>query len=257
MENKLDLPDPSSCHFYHTVELPDGRRFEGEWDLRGGIDDYLGHVDFQGKRVLDVGAANGFLSFSMEKRGASEVISYDLDPERDWDVVPYASYDHKAWLKRRKKHTRKVNNAYWLCHRAFQSKAKLVHGSVYHLPLDLGQFDVSVLGSILLHLREPWGALQSVAAATKETIIVVEKLPRRYSFLKYLPGLEMPWMTFLPDAKKHDPIATWWILTPSAICRMLGVLGFGDTQVRFHTQPLEGKRQQLYTVVARRSQIPH
>jgi len=242
-----------NCYFYHSVDLPDGRKLAGEWDLRDGIEEYLGRVDFRGKRVLDVGAANGFLSFSIEKRGAKEIISFDLDPDGEWDVVPYAGMDFQSWLQSRKAHIGKLNNGYWYCHRAFKSKAKLLHGTVYDLPPDIGKVDIAVVGSILLHLRDPWTALRNILAITRETVIIVEKLPRRYLPLKYFRKLDVPWITFLPDSRRHDPIDGWWILTPSAIRRMIGVLGFQESRVTFHKQPLQGKKQQLFTVVGSRT----
>ena len=51
----------------------------GEWDLRANVRAYLGGVALQGKRVLEIGTASGFLCFAMERMGA-EVISYDLSP---------------------------------------------------------------------------------------------------------------------------------------------------------------------------------
>ena len=58
----------SDCFFYHTMELPGIGVVEGQWDLRGRLDDYLGGVPLVGRRVLDVGSASGFLSFEMEKK---------------------------------------------------------------------------------------------------------------------------------------------------------------------------------------------
>lgn len=57
------------CYFYQTVELPGYGILNGEWDLRDGVDAYLGNYSFKGKRVLEVGTANGYLCFEMEKRG--------------------------------------------------------------------------------------------------------------------------------------------------------------------------------------------
>ena len=72
----------TQCYFYHTIDLPESGTIEGNWDSRAGLHEYLGNFDFRGKRVLDVGTANGILSFWMEKHGA-EVISFDLDKEGD------------------------------------------------------------------------------------------------------------------------------------------------------------------------------
>ena len=46
-------------------------------DLRGREDSYLGRYDFNGKRVLEFGPANGGLTFWMEQQGA-EVVALDL-----------------------------------------------------------------------------------------------------------------------------------------------------------------------------------
>src|SRR5438094_8067518 len=71
------------------MELPGHGVIEGrDWDLRGGIDEYLGKVDFAGQRVLEIGPASGFLTFEMEKRGA-DVVSVEVTAEHGWDFVPY------------------------------------------------------------------------------------------------------------------------------------------------------------------------
>ncbi len=51
------------CHFYHTIEIPGFRPVEGEWDLRNRVEDYLGHAEFKGKRVLEIGTASGVLGY--------------------------------------------------------------------------------------------------------------------------------------------------------------------------------------------------
>ena len=71
------------------MDLPQIGTVHGDWDLRDTIDDYLGHFDFTGKRCLDIRAAGGFLSFEMERRGAREVVSMDLEPAQPMDYVPY------------------------------------------------------------------------------------------------------------------------------------------------------------------------
>jgi hypothetical protein len=57
----LTVDRPEDCFFYHKVHIPGVGDVGEQWDLRASIDDYLGRFDFRGKRVLDVGAAAGFL----------------------------------------------------------------------------------------------------------------------------------------------------------------------------------------------------
>ena len=61
--------NPDDYHFYHAIDLPGIGEMPGEWDLRHAPDEYLGNVVVTNKRVLDMGTANGFLSFHMESKG--------------------------------------------------------------------------------------------------------------------------------------------------------------------------------------------
>ena len=80
------------CYFYHTCEIPGFGLVTGEWDLRGHESEYLGGVSFNGKSVLEVGPASGYISFWMEDNGAN-VTAYDLDINRKWDFVPFHDVD--------------------------------------------------------------------------------------------------------------------------------------------------------------------
>jgi 2-polyprenyl-3-methyl-5-hydroxy-6-metoxy-1,4-benzoquinol methylase len=71
------VDDPSQCDFYHSMRIPGVGEVEGQWDLRPGVAAYLGGIPLRDRRVLDLGAADGFLSFHMEDEGA-EVVSYHL-----------------------------------------------------------------------------------------------------------------------------------------------------------------------------------
>src|SRR5437870_33821 len=84
------VTDPASCRWYHTMDLPELGTVGGNgWDLRATIDDYLGRFDFTGMRCMDIGSASGYLTFELERRGARQVVSVDVDAERHcWDIVP-------------------------------------------------------------------------------------------------------------------------------------------------------------------------
>jgi 2-polyprenyl-3-methyl-5-hydroxy-6-metoxy-1,4-benzoquinol methylase len=168
------ITDLNDCYFYHTTDVPGYGLLEGEWDLRQGIRAYLGDVDFHGKRVLELGTASGFVCFHMEREGA-DVVGYDLSEHQSWDVVPYAQYSYEDFLQKRKEHIRRINNAFWLCHRAFGSHSTVVYGDVYSIPEGIGQVDISTSCSILLHVRDPFLALQKTLALTRETVIVTER----------------------------------------------------------------------------------
>ncbi len=118
-------PDPSieECYFYHSMTLPGHGEVQGEWDLRGREREYFGNVELAGRKVLEIGTASGHLCFWMEQQGA-DVLSYDLSPQQDWDIVPYHNYDYGDHIAGRKQHIRELNNAWWFAHKRFHSKAQ-------------------------------------------------------------------------------------------------------------------------------------
>jgi len=245
--------DVEECYFYHTMDIPDHGLVHGEWDLRGREAAYLGHVPLAGKRVLEVGTASGHLCFAMERMGAS-VVAYDLSPEHDWDIVPYAGADVERHRAERKAHIATINNAYWFAHRAFRSAARVSYGTVYEIPPDIGQFDVATLGSVLLHLRDPFLALQRVAQHVQEAVVVTDVWGRRgraSSVVGRLTG--GPVAAFVPSAARRGPFDSWWRLPPAVVAEFLKILGFPRVAVTYG-RFLYGQRETtLYTVVGQRA----
>ena len=253
-----DIYDQKECKFYHTMDLPNVGRVRGPWDLRSGTDNYLGHVDFTDKKLLELGPASGFLTFHMEKCGAT-VVGYDLSEEQIGDIVPYAGVDLNMTVRKKKDNIRCLNNSFWYAHRLVNSNANVVYGDIYSLPENIGNFDISVYGCLLLHLRDPFTALQKGLAKTKDTAIVVETLSR-YNPLSYFGHanvftnkLRRPKMHFMPDYHSNEPYATWWRLNPRIIVYFLGILGFEKTKVYFHRQFFNQKVARLFTVVGQRT----
>lgn len=261
----LAAPPPSvpaldDCHFYHAIDLPLYGFQPGLWDLRRNVDAYLGFLPVAGKRVLEVGTANGFLCFELEKRGA-DVTAYDLSEEHDWDIVPYGGQIDPQIREDRRRHIRRLNNAWRLTHHLAGSRARLIHGTAYTLPESLGPVDVATFGCILLHLRDPFLALQKAAALTTESIVVTEVVPgffdaRKNEFLpplthhpEHIDDLQIPPLTFHPNPDRRSPWDTWWYLSPRLVSRFLRVLGFPRTRVNFHTQKFVEGEIWLYTVV--------
>ncbi len=48
-EKPKTVPDINDCIFYHTIELPDFGLIKGQWDLRKGIDSYVGNINVKNK----------------------------------------------------------------------------------------------------------------------------------------------------------------------------------------------------------------
>jgi SAM-dependent methyltransferase len=256
------------CYFYHTMDIPGHGVVEGEWDLRGSEHQYLGGVDFAGKRVLELGPASGFLTAHMERQGA-EVVAYDLSEDFSWDVVPFAGVDRAKADQHRRQHLRRINNGWWLSHHAHGSKARVVYGTIYTVPAAIGPVDIATFASILLHVRDPFLALQSAAPLVKDQIVVTDMFPTGdfhvIGDIMDRPGPQGtetrgfefpddPKMVFLPRHWDQAYGDTWWLLSPSVIQRFLGVLGFEKTEVTYHFAASIGNpRSLMYTVVGYRT----
>lgn len=261
-----DVESVADCYFYHSMEIPGHGEVTGEWDLRGDEHRYLGGADLNGKRVLELGAASGFLTTYMERQGA-EVVAYDLSTKHSWDVVPFAANDAAEFGEIYGEHLRKLNNGFWLNHKAQNLSARLVHGTVYTVPEAIGQVDVATFASILLHLRDPFLALQTSLRLVRDTVIVTDVYPASEYHLVGdfvdAPDSDVPTplppeahgqpkATFLPQFWDQAYGDTWWHLSPETVRRWVGVLGFEKSEITYHHAYAGGKRTLLYTVVAHR-----
>lgn len=254
--------DLSGAYFYQTIDLPGQATILGAWDLREDTDAYLGHIDLAGKHVLEIGAANGFLTFHMERRGAT-VIALDLSPELPCDLLPSPGPDEAGLRTSARAVVAGLNRAWRYAQRALGSRASLVHATAYDLPPDLAPVDVCLFGSVLLHLRDPFAALREAARMTREAIVVTDTLNRPIT-----ARTEEPLMLVNPTLGR-DP-ATWWFLSPVAVKHMLAPLGFSSFTLGSHHQLFRPGfapwgithredftgpevRGEFFTVVARRS----
>ena len=215
------------CDFYHTSELRDGAVMAGPWDLRGREHDYTGGVEFGGTRVLELGPATGHLTFWMEAQGA-DVVSFDVGYDRMIDLMPSGREDFRALRMDHVPLIGRVQNSWWYLHRDRESKARVAYGNIYDLPGDLGLFDTSVFGAILLHLRDPFTALEQAARRTRGAIVVTEPVDAS------LPT-DTDAMRFHPTGMAENR-SVWWSFNPRAIEKMLQRLGFGNTVVTHHIQ---------------------
>jgi SAM-dependent methyltransferase len=210
----------SDCTFYHTMDLPEYGTQLGAWDLRGRFFDYIGHVDCAGKRVLDIGCASGFLSFSAEAMRASEVVSFEMDHAGREHRLPFCTKDyyrdHPAWLKQRAVDIERKHKAYWLAHRALASNAKVYHGDVYDLPDELGMFDVVIVGAVLEHLSDPIRAMASIARRCSDFLVISTDLRETEDPIAHFMGrIDLP---------NNDHV--FWVYSLGVYRHVLLMLGF-------------------------------
>src|ERR687886_329868 len=158
--------------WYHTLELAPGLETPGWFDTRP-LAAELPWPELAGRRCLDVGSFDGFWAFEMERRGAREVVAIDvLDPRRfDWPVGSDEAVIAQIGARKGEGRGFEVARA------ALGSSVERRELSVYDLTrAEVGTFDVVYLGSLLLHLRDPVGALERVHAVCDGELLLVDTI---------------------------------------------------------------------------------
>ena len=236
------VTDISSCEFYHVVDLPDGSQTPGVWDLRQGVGQYLGGVDFSGKRIIEVGPASGFLSFHMEAHGG-RVVSIEPPITQLWDYVPQPSRildDFRAIFP---PHISRIRNGFWYCHNKKGSTVELFEENAYDLPQSLGTFDIGLLSAVLLHTRSPVAMMESMAKLVTDTMVITEL---------YFTDIEGPPVSRLAPGPDNPTCDTWWQFSTQFFVNFLAILGFSNSAITLSNQKLSDRVMPMFTVVARR-----
>src|SRR3954447_16370790 len=200
-----------ALRWYHTLDLPGGVVTPGEYDLRPVVDRLPWPDSLAGVRCLDVGSRNGFYAFEMERRGAAEVVSLDVDDPADLNMpadgpAPEAIADE----------VRTGNEGFELAREALGSQVQRVYRSVYELdPEWAGRFDFAVVGTLLMHLRDPVGALRAVRGVT-DALLVNEGVMPSLPLLRRTPTADV--------VMQHEPF--WFLPNPPALRRWVEAAGF-------------------------------
>lgn len=142
--------------WWHTIEFPDGSATDGDWDFRQ-LAPQLPWPDVRGKRCLDVGTADGFWAFELERRGAAEVVALDRP-----------SYFQS-----------KCRSRFEAAHARLGSRVSYAEGDVYELE---GEFDLTFMGYVLQVVTDPLGALESVRRVSRQ-LLALETVSLPLSFL--------------------------------------------------------------------------
>jgi hypothetical protein len=243
------------CDFYHSSVLKDGSVVEGAWDHRGTEDAYLGGRSFNGRQVLELGPATGHFTYFLEAGGA-DVVGFEVGYDTSIDLLPpMASTGVDDLRDTLMTKLEDVNNSWWYLHRDRESAARMAYGNIYDLPDDLGTFDDSFFGSILLHLRNPFTALEQASHHTAKRMIVTEMVYGDLDDPLFLNRIAnaVRWrlrrrpgqvgagdpgnvLRFAPERSNRGASTQWWQFSPGSIVTMLERLGFQKHTVTFHSQ---------------------
>ncbi len=203
--------EADALRWYHTIELPPGVVTRGEYDLRRVVGRLPWPASLAGLRCLDVGSRDGFYAFEMERRGAAEVISIDIEDAGLVDV-PGTRRDEAAIQAE----LAAGNAAFEFARRALRSDVERRFTSIYDLEdSGLGGFDLVNVGTLLLHLRDPVRALRNLRAVTTGSVVLNE--PTRL-------GLDLYRRRPLAEAvMQGEPF--WWLCNPAGLRRIAEAAG--------------------------------
>lgn len=158
----------------------------------------------RGRRVLDVGCADGFFSFTASAWGASEVVGIDIS-------------EHE------------IQKAQWLCDHMEHGPIRFAVHDLRELPLpnEPGSFDLVMCHGVFYHFDDPVGLLRRLAESTRGGLILdtdTLPLPGRLMLLEY--ETDRAWGSSLPV----------WVPTATSLLLLAAHAGFHS-----YTLPRIGK----------------
>lgn len=137
------MPEPT---WWHVIDLPDGSVTHGWWDLRS-IAPKLPWPDVAGRRCLDIGTADGFWAFELERRGAASVLATDRP-----------SYFQSQCRPRFEEARERLG-----------SRVEYEERDVYELE---GEFDLTFMGYVLQVVPDPIAALEAVRRVSRQLLLL-------------------------------------------------------------------------------------
>lgn len=195
--------------WYHTIDFGNGEISDGIYDHRKVLKYYGFPKTFEGKRVLDVGCAEGFFSFEFEKRGAKEVVALDA-------------------FKR---------DNFFFAKKKLNSNVKYCLMDVYNIsPEKLGYFDFVFCGTLLIHLSDPFKALRNIHSVIKEGGEFICSMVLYKNFISDMINLMVSLLkiksspAFLLQEKATE-VPAYWAPTEKCAVEMIRKSGFENPKI--------------------------
>jgi len=207
--------------WYHRIPLPGGIVTPGWAPIDASAYQIPERLD--GKRVLDIGAWDGYWTFEALRRGAREVVA--IDDFSDY-LGSLQQEDRKAW------------QTFDLCRDALGYKEPQCQRrelSIYALTRDeVGEFDVVFAFGLLYHLRYPLLALDLISKVCTgelyvESAILDDFSPYRGGMDKGYEGGQMV-MEFYPDNQYGHNHTNWWVPSLHCLAHMVRSANFDQVK---------------------------
>jgi tRNA (mo5U34)-methyltransferase len=189
--------------WYHSFELPGGEKIDGFVSLETLRERYARYpipADLRGRRVLDIGAWDGWFSFEAERRGA--------------DVTAVDCVDLRTFRE---------------IHRRLGSKVDYRTLDLFDLPAaGLGRFDYVFFLGVLYHLKHPLRGLEIVCAATLETALVDSFVTDGDTWREHTDDL--PSLEFYETDELGGRLDNWFGPNVSALLALCRAAGFARVE---------------------------
>lgn len=207
----------SRFNFFHSLEVEPGVFTPGvKWAsiYQSAFEESTKEIDFDGKRVIDIGCRDGAMLFVAEKRGAKELLGVDndLSPALTEFLIPH-----------------------------FNSKIKTMERNLYDLgPEELGKFDIVIACGLLYHLKYPVYGMKKLSSLLKPggTLILETAL---FGALDGFPLIHY-------CAPEKSPYEKTSVSFPnlSALRNMCDIVGLKDIEILKRFNPLKFKTEDFY-----------
>ena len=238
--------------WYHSLELAPGIITPGRAPL-AHWEDVLRSLRLPalpGKRVLDIGAYDGFFSFAAERLGASRVVAMD---HYAWsaDMTRYMQEWRRARTEGRAipaphltKHWRPDElpgrGPFDAAHACLRSRVEVVVADFMTEPAaKVGVFDIVLFLGVLYHLEEPLTAIRRVFDLTAPggtCVIETEAME--------IPGSgSRALCEFFPADELNGDASNWWAPNRAALVGFCHAAGFSSVEVLPYRQPLNLARR--------------
>ena len=182
--------------WFHRFEVVPGMVTPGVYDPAPLLERLPLPDDLSGKRVLDIGARDGFFSFEAERRGA-DVLALDFMPAE--------------------------RTGFGVAAKLLGSSVEYRVDNVYNLsPERHGQFDLVLCLGVLYHLRNPLLGLDRIWGVTKRDMLLETQI--RAGRKRRVGGVATerePLMEFHPEDSLNSDHTNWWSPNPPALRAML------------------------------------
>jgi tRNA (mo5U34)-methyltransferase len=193
--------------------------------------------DLHGKSVLDIGAWDGFFSFTAEKLGAGKVLALD---HYVWSMdipamIQYWSECKQKGIVPQQYHqvpgmwrpdSLPGKKGFDTARKALNSQVEAVVGDMMEMDLQkLGQFDVVFYLGVLYHMHDPFAALKKLAQIAREIAVIETEAIS-------VPGYEdASFCEFYETNELNGDVNNWWAPTERALTGLCCAAGFREVKV--------------------------